>query len=165
MRTVCASSSSSVVTQPPSPSAPRFLPGYMLNAAAWPMLPVLWPPVLAPCACAASSSTMMPRLRARALMLSIGQGWPYRCTGITARVCGVRCGRRVCSVITKSLPTSQNTGRNPARFTASAVATKVSAGTHTSSPSPQPFSRFHAISTSVSASSPLATPMQCLAPT
>ena len=40
-------------------------------------------------ACAASSITVSPRVRAMARIASISQGSPAMCTGITARVLGV----------------------------------------------------------------------------
>src|SRR5687768_6436285 len=47
------------------------------------------PRYAAPCACAASSSTLSPCLRAIASSSSSAAGWPYRCTGMIARVRGV----------------------------------------------------------------------------
>ena len=59
-----------------------------------------------------------------------------------------------------SSSTSTNTGVAPSQATTSAVATKVNAGTKTASPGFRP----QAISTSASASVPLAQLTQCFAP-
>ena len=66
-----ANASSFVVSSPASPNAPRFFVGKKLNAPKSPRLPTHRPCCVAPTACAASSMTLSPCFRARALIDSI----------------------------------------------------------------------------------------------
>jgi hypothetical protein len=91
----------------------------------------------------------------------MGAAWPYRCTGMMARVRGVRADSTLAgSSSSASSSTSAKTIFAPARRTASAVAMKVFAGTTTSSPCPIPSARRATSSASV----PLAAPTTWRAP-
>ena len=78
--------SSSHVTAPASPNAPRFLDGKNENAAIVPSTPARRPSYSAPTACAASSTTARLCFAAMRLISSIAAHWPYRCTGMIAFV-------------------------------------------------------------------------------
>ena len=54
-----------------------------------PQVPIFLPCMDAPCAWAASSSTIRPFSLAQSLMMSISQGRPQECIGTTASVRGV----------------------------------------------------------------------------
>ena len=87
--------------------------------------------------------------------------WPYRLTGMMARVRGVMAASmRAASIRPVSGSTSTNTGRPPSRTITSAVAAKVNGVVITSSPLCKP----SAIRLMSSASVPLETVMQCRAP-
>src|ERR1700694_2541711 len=75
-----------VTTIPPSPTAPRFLAGYKLKAAAPPKLPARRPPHIAPCAWQASSRTGTPCAPAKSTISLIDAIRPNMCTGMMARV-------------------------------------------------------------------------------
>lgn len=96
-----------------------------------------------------------------ALMASMLATWPYRLTGMMARVRGVMAASiRPASMLAVSGSMSTNTGTPPASTIISAVAAKVKGLVMTSSPGSRP----SAIRQMSSASVPLATLMQCAAP-
>ncbi len=71
---------------PPSPKPPRFFEGKKLKQPKSPMEPARRPRYSEPIACAASSITMRLCRRATSMMGSMSAIWPYRCTGMIARV-------------------------------------------------------------------------------
>jgi hypothetical protein len=119
MATRSASWSSSVVTAPPSPKAPRFFDGKNENVAIAPSDPGRPSGEREPAAWAASSTTGTPS----AAISATGATFPKRCTAITALVRGVS-ARRTVSAVTQNVSgsTSQNTGRAPVGGMASAEA-------------------------------------------
>ena len=106
--------------------------------------------------------TGMPPCRpAIALMASMSHTWPYRLTGMIARVRAVIAASIFeASIRQVSGSMSTNTGRAPSSTIISAVAAKVNGVVTTSSPGPMP----SAIRLISSASVPDAQVMQCLAP-
>src|SRR5574343_858776 len=105
--------------------------------------------------------TTRPWRAARALISSMSATWPYRLTGMMARVRGVIfAARPATSRLAVSASTSAKTGTPPASTMTSAVAAKVKAVVMTSSPG----RRSIAISAISSASVPLATDTQWATP-
>ena len=146
------STSSFVVTMPPSPPVVMILSWQKLHAPTWPMLPTLRPLYWAPCAWAQSSITFSPCVSASAMMASISQGQPAKWTQMIALVFGVSTLAMVTALrLPLSASTSANTGVAPALTTQEMLAIKVRGVTTTSSPGPIP-SAFNATS---SASVPL----------
>jgi hypothetical protein len=97
-----------------------------------------------------------------ALIASMSGTWPYRLTGISARVRGVMAASiRPASIRPVSGSTSTNTGTPPSSAITSAVAAKVKGLVMTSSPG----CRSSAISAISKASVPLATVTQWPTPT
>ncbi len=74
---------------PPSPMPPRFFEGKNEKQAPTPIVPARLPCHSEPIACAASSSTLMPRGSHRARIAGMSAHWPNRCTGTTAFVFAV----------------------------------------------------------------------------
>ena len=102
-----------------------------------------------------------PACFSRALRPSTSKTRPNRCTGITALTSGVSLPSASSASSRKlSARMSQNTGRAPARLTASAEAKKLNVGTSTASPGPTPSAR----RASSSASVPLLQPTTNLTP-
>ena len=104
---------------------------------------------------------MSPWRAAIALISFMSATWPYRLTGMIALVRGVMAASiNDASMLQVSGSMSTNTGTPPSSTIISAVAAKVNGVVMTSSPG----FRSIAISEIKSASVPLATVMQCLAP-
>ena len=80
-----ASCASFNTRQPPS-AVMMFLFTWKLNETISPNAPIRRPFQLEPIACAASSTTRSERLFASPYNLSMSQGSPHMCTGISARV-------------------------------------------------------------------------------
>src|ERR1051325_1540211 len=116
----------------------------------------------APCAWQASSTRISPRRSASSASGRRGAFGPEGCTGIRKRVRSPTAASAAeTSMFQSASDISTGTGRPPACVTASRVATKVFAGTITSSPGSIP----EAISPRRSASSPLASPIAVDVPT
>ena len=89
--------------------------------------------------CAQSSMTFTPCRRPTAMMPSMSQHWPARCTGTMARVRGViSVSSRAGSMLSVRGSTSQNTTFAPSVENAKAVATQVTGVVMTSVPGPTP---------------------------
>ena len=124
-------------------------------------LQLLRPLYVAPKLCAASSITARPCFAAMALISSMSAGWPYKETGMIARVFGVMAAAmREASIFAVSSSTSTKTGFAPSKTIISPVATNVKGVVMISSPGLMS-SAIKAIS---NASVPDATVMQCFAP-
>jgi hypothetical protein len=105
--------------------------------------------------------TLMPCSAARAMMGSMSQGHPARCTQMTARVWRVTaCAMVRAERLPLSGSTSAKTGVAPALTTQDTLAMKVRGVTMTSSPGPMSI----ALSTASSASVPLPSDTACAAP-
>ena len=138
IRRVRSCLASDTLTTPPSPAV-MFFVGYSEKTAKRPNVPTGRPPSDAPCACAASSNTANSCRAAISPSRSISAGWPYRCTGMMAAVCGVTAASTASGSTQKYLASmSAKTGRAPVSATALAVAANVNDGTITSSPAPMP---------------------------
>ena len=119
------------------------------------------PRLVAPKLCAASSITGRPWRAAMALIAFMSAHWPYRLTGMMARVRGViAASTNDASISAVSGSMSTKTGFAPASTMTSAVAAKLKGVVITSSPG----RISSAISAISSASVPLETVMQCRAP-
>ena len=115
MRIRSATSSSMLVTRPPSPRANRFFVGKKLNVEQTPVVAI----PSAPNACAASSRSGTPSAASSAS----GAGRPKRCTGTIAFVRSViRAATSAASRFDVAGSMSANTGVAPTRAIASAVA-------------------------------------------
>ena len=111
---------------------------WRLKAPTSPKDPSFCPPKLPPLACATSSTTFRPCLRAIAMIRSILAGIPRMCTGIKALVRLVILRSRSSGSMVREPSTSQTIGRALAATTAAQVAKKVYEGTITSSPGSTP---------------------------
>ena len=141
---------------PPSPPVDMILSVQNDQAAASPNDPTGRPSMVAPCAWAQSSMTLMPWPSASAMISFMAHGQPARWTAMMARVRGVITAAIAAAVMFwLSASTSAKTGRAPQVTTAPADAKKLRGVTMTSSPGPMPRAR----KASSSASVPLASAM------
>eukprot|EP01022_Parablepharisma_sp_SALTPOND_P036279 TRINITY_DN9838_c0_g1_i1.p1 TRINITY_DN9838_c0_g1~~TRINITY_DN9838_c0_g1_i1.p1 ORF type:complete len:1069 (-),score=237.17 TRINITY_DN9838_c0_g1_i1:780-3986(-) len=146
---------------PASPMAPRFLVGQKLKQPVSPKVPVIRPLYLAPCDCAQSSTSFSPCWLANAEISSIRQLLPNMCVTQMARVLPViAAAKRSGSRLKVASSGSTSTGRWPARTMARMVAIQVLDATRISLPA----GNSRASMERISASKPLATPMQWRAP-
>src|SRR5687767_6229851 len=111
---------------PASPKAPKFLVGKKEKQPSEPIVPAdRLQPSVAPIACAASSITAIPCLRAVDKIPSISAHFPKRCTGrIALQREPIFDSRSVESKLKWRLSMSTNTGRAPRREITPAVAKK-----------------------------------------
>src|SRR5581483_6588355 len=151
-----ASSSSFVVTTPPSPAAIDFV-AYSEKQVACERPPIFRPRYALSAACAASSTTGTPSAHNG----SRSAGWPYRWTGMIAFVRGVTSSAtRAGSTLSVSGSTSAKIGVAPVCTITLAVAGHVIGVVITSSPGPIPI----ATSARCIAAVPDETAIACVAP-